>query len=67
MCAADVLSLLFSKNFTLRLSVEFDHVLVASHDVEICVVSRIITLFFLREISLSAKVLKNVFLLVKLN
>ena len=40
MCAADVLSLLFSKNFTLRLSVEFDHVLVASHDVEICVVSR---------------------------
>ena len=33
MCAADVLSL-FSKNFTLRLSGGFDHVLVASNDVE---------------------------------
>ena len=39
MCAAKVLSLL-SKNFTLRLSGEFDHVLVASNNAEICVVSR---------------------------
>ena len=40
MCAADVLSLLFSKNFTLRLSGGFDHDLVASNNVEICVISR---------------------------
>ena len=39
MCAAEVLSLL-SKNFTLRLSGGFDHVLNASNNVEICVISR---------------------------
>ena len=38
MRAAEVLSLL-SKNFTLRLSGGFDHVLVASNDAEICVIS----------------------------
>ena len=41
MCAADVNFSLFPKNFTLRLSGRFDHVLVASNNVEICVESRI--------------------------
>ena len=57
MCAAEVLSLL-SKNFTLRLSGGFDHVLVASNNVEICVIS--CSLFmdnyiyvFLREVDLT--------------
>ena len=38
MYAAEVLSLL-PKNFTLRLSGGFDHVLVAFNNVEICVIS----------------------------
>ena len=41
MYAADVNFSLFPKNFTLRLSVGFDNVLVASRNVEICVIPRI--------------------------